>query len=369
MADQEIQKFAEVLIEHSTEIQEGENVYLIAESLDSLPLFEEIRRQIIEKGAFPHEHLLYDSQVGSEGMDYDWMKHASEKQLNTVSEAKRKEMQEMDAYIRIGGPDNTQELTGIDSEKISVRKNATREIFYERDEKKWVTTRWPTDGLAQSSNMSTQELREYIFNAVTQVNLRKLRKRNEKIKKRFDKASEVRIKSKDTDLSFSIESRNGINCYGKRNVPDGEVFYAPEKKTVEGHINFSFPGVSNGNVVKGIKLEFENGKISDFSSETNERFLEDMINTDEGSRYIGEFGIGTNREMTRYIGNSLLDEKIFGTVHFAVGRAYRRSMPDGLEGNDSGIHWDLVKDLRNSGKIILDDETVFEAGEWLINSL
>ncbi|MFB6115980.1 MAG: aminopeptidase [Candidatus Nanosalina sp.] len=367
MTDSEVEEFARILVEHSTEIKEGDNVYLIAESLDSLPLFEELRRQIIRKGAFPHEHLLYDSQVGSEGMDYDWMKYASEKQLETVSEAKKKEMQEMDAYIRVGGPDNTQELAGIDSKKISLRKNSTREIFYERDEKKWVTTRWPTDGLAQSSDMSTQELREYILNAVTNVNWKKLKKRNQKIKKKFDSGSKVRITGKKTDITFSIESRKGVNCYGKRNVPDGEVFYAPVKNTVNGQIKFTFPGISNGNKVKDIELEFENGKVIKYHSETNKNFLENMINTDRGSKYIGEFGIGTNREMGQYIGNSLLDEKIFGTVHLALGRAYKRSMPDGKKGNDSGIHWDLVKDLREKGKLILDGETVFEDGDWCLN--
>jgi len=364
VADAKIQEFARVLVERSADIQEGDNVYLIAKSLDSLELFEEVRKQIIRKGGYPHEHLLYDSQVGSEGMDYQWMNNASMEQLKTVSEAKMKEMELMDAYIRIGGADNTQELSSIDPEKIKTRKDSTRDIFYERDEKKWVTTRWPTDGLAQSSNMSTQDLRDYIFDAVTEINWKKLDKRNRKIKERFDKASKVGIKSENTDISFSIEEREGVNCNGKRNIPDGEVYYAPVKNSVEGEIRFDFPGVESGNQVKDIQLRFEDGKVVEHSSSTNQEFLKEMLDTDEGARYIGEFGIGTNKEMDKYVGNSLLDEKMHGTIHLALGRAYRRSLKEDDERNESGLHWDLVKDLRDSGKIILDGETVFEQGSW-----
>lgn len=365
MTNQKIKEFARILVERSTDIEKGENVYLIAKSLDSLPLFEEVRRQIIKKGGFPYEHLLYDSQVGSEGMDYDWIKHASEDQLESLSSVKMHEMRNMDAYIRIGGADNTKELSGLDNTKVSTRQEATKEIFYERDKKKWVTTRWPTDGLAQSSGMPTQELRDYIFDAVTDADYEEIRSRNSEIKERFDKASEVRIKSERTDLKLSIEGRKGVNCHGLRNLPDGEVFYAPVKESVNGEIKFSFPGVSSGNQVKGILLKFRDGKIVDYSAESNEKFLEDMIETDEGSKYVGELGLGTNPQMDRFVGNALLDEKIFGTVHLALGRAYERSLPDGKKGNDSGIHWDLVEDLRDGGKIFLDGEVVQEDGEWV----
>lgn len=364
MTDKRIEEFARVLVEHSTGIEEGDYVYLLAKSLQSLPLFEEVRRQIIQKGAYPHENLLYDSQVGSEGMDYDWIKHASKEQLEHVSKAKMQEMEKMDAYIRIGGSDNTQELSGLDSSKISTRQEATKEIFYERDEKRWVTTRWPTDGLAQSSDLPTQDLRKYIFDAVTEVDYADLRRKNKKIKKRLDKASEIRILSEGTDLTLSIEGRKGVNCHGIRNMPDGEVFYAPRKNSAEGEVSFSFPGVEGGNTVRGIWLKFKDGKVVDFSAESNEEFLESMLDTDGGSRFLGELGIGNNPAMDRYIGNALLDEKIHGTVHLALGRAYRRSVPEGEERNESGIHWDLVEDLRDGGELLADGEVIQKDGEW-----
>lgn len=365
MTDTKIREFAKVLVEKSAEIEEGDNVYLIAKSLDSLPLFEEVRRQIIKKGAHPHEHLLYDSQIGSEGMDYDLIKYASEEQLRNVSDAKMQEMKNMDAYIRIGGNDNTKELLGLESGKISKRKKATEKILSERLKKKWVTTRWPTDGMAQSADMSTQNFRKFVFDSITEIDWDELEAKNAKIKEKFDQSSEVRIVAENTDLRFSIEGRKGEPCNGTHNIPDGEVFYAPRKYSVEGEIKFSFPGVENGTEVEGIWLKFEDGKVVDCSAEKNEKFLEDMLDTDEGAKYIGEFGIGTNRQIQTHTGNTLFDEKIGGTVHLALGRAYERSVPDGEERNTSGIHWDIVQDLRDNGKILLDGEVVQENGEWV----
>jgi len=282
-----------------------------------------------------------------------------------MSDAKMKEMEEMDAYIRIGGNDNTKELSDIDAGNISRRKKATKEILNERLEKKWVTTRWPTDGLAQSADMSTQEFREFVFDAVTEVDWEELEERNSKIKERFDSAEKVRIVAEATDLEFSIAGREGEASNGNHNIPDGEVFYAPEKYSVNGEIKFSFPGVENGTEVDGIWLKFEDGEVVDHSAEKNEEFLEKMLETDNGARYLGEFGIGTNRQIQRHVKNTLFDEKIGGTVHFALGRAYERTVPEGEERNDSGIHWDIVQDLRYGGRIFLDGELVQKNGEWV----
>ncbi len=366
--DPRIKEFARILVERGAEVKKGDNVYLLAKSIESLPLFKEVRRQIIKKGGFPHEHLLYDSQMGTGGADYDWMKHASEEQLETVSEAKMKEIEEMDAYIRLGGSGNTQELANINPEKISKRKKATEELMSKRLEKKWVATRYPTSSMAQNAGMSTQEFEEFVFEAVTRTDWDELEEKNETVKDVFDSAEEVRIKSDDTDLRFSIEGRKGVSSVGKRNMPDGEVFYAPLKESVEGEVKFTYPSMSSGNEVNGIWLKFENGKVVDFSAEKNEEFLEKMLNTDEGARYLGEFGIGTNRQITRNVKDTLFDEKIGGSIHLALGRAYEMCIPEGEEEkrNQSGIHWDIVKDFRppHGGKIIVDGETVQEDGEW-----
>lgn len=361
-------EFAEVLVEHSAKIEEGDNVYLLVKSLEALPLFEEVRRQVIKKGAFPHEHVLYDSQVGSSALDYDWIKNASEEQLEQMSEAKMNEMKEMDAYIRIGGEKNTKELANLDPEKISKWRKTTEELLEERLGKKWVATRYPTNSMAQEAGMSTEKFEDFVVDAVTELDWEELEEKNAEIKKVFDGAEEVRIVGEGTDLTLSLKNREGIPDNGGHNVPSGEVFYAPIKDSLEGKVNFSYPGIEGGNEVAGIELVFEDGRIVDYSAEKNEEFLEKMIETDEGSRYIGELGIGTNRQITEYIKNTLFDEKIGGTVHLAIGRAYGECVPEGAKPNESGVHWDLVKDLRSKdggGKIIVDGEIVQKNGEWI----
>lgn len=363
-----LEEFAEVLVEHSARVEEGDNVYLLVKSLEALPLFEEVRRQVIKKGAFPHEHVLYDSQFGGSALDYDWIKHASDDQLEQMSDAKLKEIKEMDAYIRIGGEKNTKEMADLDPEKISKWGKTTEKLLEERLKTKWVATRYPTSAMAQEAGMSTEVFEEFVVDAVTEIDWEELEKKNEEIKQVFDNAEEVRIVGEGTDITLSLENREGVPDNGLHNVPSGEVFYAPVKESLEGKIKFSYPGIQGGNEVAGIELVFENGKIVDYSAEKGEEFLQKMIETDEGSRYIGELGIGTNRQIDRYIKNTLFDEKIGGTIHLAIGRAYDKCVPEEEEANESGVHWDLVKDLRpggGGGKIFVDGELVQEDGEWV----
>ena len=364
MVSQRIQDFAEVLVERAAEIDEGDNVYLLSKSVESKELFDEVRRQIIQKGAYPHEQFVYDSQISSEGLDYDWVKHGSMEQMKNMSEAKLQEMQKMDAYIRIGGGDNEKELAGLDSEKISARKEATQDILTERLDKRWVTTRYPTDAMAQEAGMPTQEFRDFVIEAVTEVDWEALEEKNAEIKEVFDGAEEVRIEAEDTELKLSLEGREGICDNGDHNIPAGEVFYAPIKESLEGHIKFTYPGIASGNEVSGIYLEFEDGKVVNYSAEKNEEYLEEMLDTDEGAKRVGELGIGTNRQITDHIKNTLFDEKIGGTIHLALGRAYEECAPEEVR-NQSGIHWDIVKELRNGGKIFVDGELVQENGEWV----
>lgn len=364
MTSQRIQDFAKVLVERAAEIEEGENVYLLSKSVESKELFDEVRRQIIQKGAYPHEHFVYDSQISSEGLDYDWVKHGSMEQMKNMSEAKLQEMQKMDTYIRIGGGDNEKELAGLHSEKISARKEATQDILTERLDKRWVTTRYPTDAMAQEAGMPTQEFRDFVIEAVTEVDWEALEEKNAEIKEVFDGAEEVRIEADDTELTLSLEGREGVCDNGDHNIPAGEVFYAPIKESLEGHIKFTYPGIASGNEVSGIYLEFENGKVVDYSAEKNKEYLEKMLDTDEGAKRVGELGIGTNRQITDHIKNTLFDEKIGGTIHLALGRAYEECAPEDVR-NQSGIHWDIVKELRNGGKIFVDGELVQENGEWV----
>jgi aminopeptidase len=362
-----VSRFADILVNYSAQVEEDDYVYLTCSSLDSLPLYKAVRKEVIKQGGFPHEHLLHDSQIGAGGMDYTWMKHASRKQLKTQSEAKKKEIEEMDAYIRIGGGDNNQQLSNIDTEKSSIRKKATKEIMTERLKKDWVVTCYPTDSLAQSAGMATEEFKEFVFDSVVELDFEELKEKNEKVKEVFDDTQEVQILGEDTDLTMSLRDRDGIPDNGECNIPCGEVFYAPRRESLEGHIKFTYPAVRGGNEVKGVYLEFEGGEVVNFSAEENEEFLEKMLNTDEGAKRVGELGLGTNRMIDEYVKSTLFDEKIGGTIHLALGRAYEECVVDESVRNDSGIHWDIVKDLREragGGKILADREVVQQDGEW-----
>lgn len=367
MTDPKIVEFAEVIVDRAANIEEGDNVYLMASSLEALDLFEEIRRQVIKKGAYPFEHLKYDATSG-ERMDYDWLKHASDEQLEHLSEVKMNEMENMDAVIKIKGLDNQKELSDIEASRISKWRGTTRDVLNERVKKKWVLAAYPTDGLAQQSGMSTQEFRDFAIDAVVDVDWDDLEEKNEEIKEVFDGAEEVQIVGENTDITLSLEGREGICANGNHNLPDGEVFYAPKKYSLNGKIEFSYPVSAEGNEISGIELVFEDGKVIEFSAEKNEEFLEEMLETDEGARYVGELGIGTNRSIEKYIQYTLFDEKIGGTIHMALGKAYEECVPEGEERNTSSIHWDIVKDLRpraGGGKIIVDGETVQDGGEWV----
>ncbi|WP_414838004.1 aminopeptidase [Candidatus Nanosalina sp. VS9-1] len=367
MVEERIKEFAEVIVEKAAEVEKGDNVSIMAKSLQALPLFKEVRRQVIDKGAFPYEHLLYDTMSG-EMKDYYWMKNASDEQMNEFSEARMEEMENMDAVIKIKGLDNFQELSSIDADRISRWRSTTRDIINERVRTKWVLAAYPTDGLAQQSEMSTEEFEDFAIDAVVKTDWEDLERKNQEIKEIFDAGDTVRIVDDTTDIEISIEGREGVTADGNHNLPDGEVFYAPVKDSLEGHIEFSYPVTAEGNEIKGIRLEFKEGRIVDFSADQNEEFLKEMINTDDGSKYIGELGIGTNRQIDRYIKYTLFDEKIGGTIHMAIGRAYEDCMPEGEEPNESSIHWDIVKDLREragGGKIFVDGELVQENGEWV----
>jgi len=368
--DSRLKKYAKTIVERTAEVEKGDDVYIVAKSLQALPLFEEVRRQIIEKGGYPHEKLLYDSQSGSI-KDNDWMKNASKEQLERTSDAELEFMSKMDSFISIKGLDNQKELSSLSPEKISKWGESTKPIQEQRLKKKWGLCAYPTDGLAQQSGMSTQKFEKFVLDAVNKTDWEELEEKNRQIKQLFDAADEIRIKDEDTDLRFRLGERKGVSSIGKRNMPDGEVFYAPITQSFEGKISFSYPVTAHGNEISGIKLVFKDGELTEYTADKNQEFLEKMIETDEGSKYIGEFGIGTNRQIDQYIGYTLFDEKIGGTIHLALGRAYEMCVPedDSYGRNESSVHWDIVKDLRErsgGGKIIADGKVVQEDGEWKI---
>jgi len=358
MVDARISKMAEIVVNHSAFVKKGEKVMLEG-SVEAAPLIKEVYRLIIKKGAYPIVN------VGLPGMSYIYFKNASKEQLKKFPELAMYEVKQCKKYIGIGAPVNTRELSNVDPKKIAFRRKITHPISdYICNEKKKINrviTAFPTQAQAQDSEMSMEEFEDFFYGATNQ-DWDKLSKRFKQIRDRLNKAKEIRIIGEDTDIKLRVYKKSFFMDDGKENLPGGEIFCAPEKYSVEGHIRFTYPAIENGVEVTNIFAEFKKGKCIKATADKNEKFLNTMLDMDKGSRYIGELGIGMNPKITKFTKRLLFDEKITGTIHLAFGMAYKECGAP----NKSALHWDIVKDLRKNGKIIADGKVVQKNGKWLI---
>ncbi len=354
MTDPRIKEVARILVEYSNEIKKGDKVGIDA-PIEAIPLVKEIYKLCLQKGAYPKTSL------GIPGLTKIYYDNVSQEQLEHFPDLKMYETKYTDAFFSIGGPSNTRELTNVDPKKIAFRSKITNPISEEVLKKRWVIFYYPTNAQAQEADMSLEEFEDFVYSATIQ-DWKKIAKDQDKLKKILDKGKEVRIVGKNTDIKFSIEGREAVKGDGKNNMPCGEVFIAPKEKTTEGHIEFSFPAIRAGREVDGIKLKFKEGKVIEASAVKGEKYLKECLEMDTGAKYLGEFGIGFNKNIKEFVKNILFDEKILGTIHLALGRAYK----EGGGTNESALHWDMIKDLRQDGKIIVDGKTIQENGKFLI---
>jgi aminopeptidase len=274
-------------------------------------------------------------------------------------------METSDALIVIAAPENTRDAASVDAERTAAFQGAYRPAMERvfRHEVPWVGCQFPTPALAQEAGMGTREFADFLYGACL-LDWEAERERMQRYADRFDAADEVRIVGADTDLRLSLAGRSMKVDAGGANIPGGEFFGCPVEDSAEGVISFTeFPAVYGGRELTGIRLRFEGGCVVHASAETNEAYLIETLDSDEGARRIGELGIGCNPGITRYMRNTLFDEKIDGTVHLALGNG----MPDLGGENESRIHWDIVKDLRLPGtRIELDGEVVQRDGAWAL---
>ncbi|MBN1157651.1 aminopeptidase [Candidatus Woesearchaeota archaeon] len=356
MDQKKIKKLAWILVNHSTKVRPGDSV-IIQGFIQAKPLLREVYREVLRKGAYPR------LKVSFEDFAYDYYELASDRQLKHLSKIDLYEIDHVDVVIAIGGNLNSRYLSGIDSRKFSLRNKSLEPLFNKRvDNTRWVATRFPATGLAQNAGMSIQQYSGFLFRATNKDWNREKRKQM-KIKNLFDRARKVRIVGRETDITIDISNRKGILCYGQFNMPDGEVFYSPNERKTEGHILFNYPAIYNGHEVENVKLWFKKGKVVKFTCSSNRKFFQQMIDTDDGARYLGELGIGMNDQIRNFTKDVLLDEKMGGTIHLALGRAYKENGGT----NKSAIHWDIVKDLRKKhggGEIYVDGRLVNKDGEW-----
>ncbi len=366
MMDKRLEKLATILVRYSLEVKKND-LFRITGSHLAAPLIREVYKQAVMIGAHPFTH------IGIDGLAEIYYKHSSEEQLRYVSPLSKPEIEQIDASLSIISPENTRNMTNIDPKKQAISSVAHEKIdriFLERAAKKdlrWCVTQYPTQSSAQDAEMSLAEYEDFVFNAahVHAKNPIKywgdVHRQQEKIRRLLCMKKNLHVIAKDTDISVSVAGRTWINCSGKENFPDGEVFTGPIENSAEGYISFSFPGSYSGREVNDIQLWFKKGAVVKATASKGESFLHAMLAMDPGAKRLGEFAFGTNYGVKRYTKNTLFDEKIGGTIHLAVGAGF----PETKSKNKSSLHWDMVCDLRKNGEVYADNELIFKNGRFL----
>ena len=361
MADPRVERYAKLLVERCLDVQPGWQVVVVASAL-ARPLLEEVVRAIGRRGAIPVVQMSFGG-MDSWPFETIWAETAPPELIAERSPIRVVIEDECQAWLRIGAPENTREGADLDAELQDAIATGAHPLVSRRLalDIPWVTCRYPTPAMAQDAGMSLKAFEDFLFGAVL-LDWDAEGQKMQRIKDRFDPAEEVRIVGHETDLRFSIAGREGEIDDGHLNMPGGEVFYCPVEDSTEGLVTFSeFPAVRAPDVVDGVRMRYENGRVVEASATSNEDVLLQALDIDEGARVLGEFGIGCNPGIRRHMKNTLFDEKMYGTIHLAVGAG----IPIAGGKNQSATHWDMVKDLRNGGRIELDGEIVQENGEWL----
>lgn len=347
-------KLAEILVNYSTKVKKGDTVEVSGQP-STMPLFKEIVKLCYQKGVF------VVSRLHDEELAFLKLKYASDEALKTPSKFALFDAKNIDVFISLDGNLNTRALSNIDPGRIQMSRKANIKAQKIIVDKRWVICAFPSTGLAQDAHMSLEEYEDFVFGACLQ-DWDKMNKQCKKLGDLMKKAEKIRIVGEGTDLTVGIKgcppNTTIEGKQGKNNMPDGEVFTSPQRHRTEGHIYFPWPS-TKAKEVKDVRLEFKKGKVVKVSSSQNEDYLQEVLKTDKLSNSLGEVAIGMNYGIKNYTNNILFDEKIGGTIHVALGAGYKE-----VGGNpNSAVHWDFVKDLRDSGEVWFDDKVVLKNGK------
>jgi aminopeptidase len=350
LTDLRLQKVAQILVDHSTQVGNGDKVAITA-STAAEPLVKALYNQILERGGYPH--VLFDF----EGQDEVYFGKADDHQLDFVPLFHKMAFEEFDVLIKIRADTNTRALASIDPIRQARRQKAMFSLIQSQLRRgadkslRWMSTLFPTNAYAMEADMGFEDYKDFVFRAMHAddetpdpvTHWQGVKSEQQRIIDRIQGHDRVEIKGPNVDLSLSIKGRTFNNACGVHNMPDGEIYTGPVEDSANGWVHYTYPAMLQGRIVDGIKLEFDQGKVVNASATENEQYLLKMIDTDAGSRYIGEFAIGTNFEIDRFTKSILFDEKIGGTFHMALGAGY----PETGSQNKSDIHWDMICDLRH----------------------
>ena len=358
-----VKKVAKYLIKKSVRLQKGENLLIDIININSMPLVYALIDEAREKEANVYTNIVDKKLLAKQ------LKNTNIDEIKTWADYDEYRMKKMDAYIGITSLTNKYDMKNVSSDLLNMyAAEYTYKVHLKErvDNTKWCILNYPTELLAESSEMDDDEFFEFWGKANTmefESSLEDLKKLEELL----NNTDRVRIIGKDTDLTFSIKDIPAVSCTGTHNLPDGEIFTAPVRDSVNGHIKYNTKTMYNGVEFENIFFRFEDGRIVEAYSDINNDKLEDILNIDEGARHIGEFAIGLNKEITRPIQNTLYDEKIAGSFHFTPGATYFETD----NGNESKIHWDIVylEKEDDESKMYFDDVLIREKGQFVIDEL
>ena len=362
MRDPRTQKLAHLIVHHSTKLQAGEAILIEAFDLRHglvLDLVEEVQKV----GGVPIVALRDNAVLRAQ------LLNATEKQLELQGAIELHQMKQVQAYVGIRASDNVSELADVPSDKMALYQKLVAQpvhLNYRVNNTRWVVLRYPNAGMAQLANTSTEKFEDFYFD-VCNVDYKLMQKAIVPLRERMLRTDRVHIKSPGTDLRFSIKDVGVVSCHGERNIPDGECFTAPVRDSVEGTIAYNTPSVYLGTTYDKLVFTFEKGRIVKATGNPQDK-LNQLLDTDEGARYIGEFSLGFNPHILKPMKDTLFDEKIAGSLHFTPGQCYETTE----NGNRSKVHWDLVLIQRpdyGGGEIWFDDELIRKDGRFVVKDL
>lgn len=368
MTDKRIEKYARILVDYSTRVKAGDKVAIITGTAAEA-LVQVLYGLILDRGGFPHVLLDFADQ------DEIYFAHARDEHLDYLSPFHRIAFEEFDVLLKVRAETNTRALTTVDPLRQVRRNKALAPLLGAQLKRgavgdlRWMSTLFPTRAYAMEADMGFAEYQDFAFGAChvdDQTDDPVAFWENVKVEQqsyieRLEGHDQVKLRGPDVDLSLSIKGRKFVNCCGYSNMPDGEIFTGPVESSLNGWVRFSYPAVYQGRVVEGVELTFKDGRVIEASARNNQPLLLQMIDSDAGSRYVGEFAIGCNYQIRRFSKNILFDEKIGGSFHMALGAGY----PETGSTNKSVIHWDMICDLRQDSEILVDNEVIYKNGQFV----
>jgi aminopeptidase len=369
LTDIRAKKFAQILVDYSTQVKPGDRVAITATTAAE-PAVQAIFELVLARGAYPHP--LLELPLQREAL----LTYGSEEQLNYVPLFHKLAFEEFDVLIKLRSDTNTRELSNVDSARFAhyqkmqavlidtqMQRGADRSL-------RWMSTLYPTISYAMEAEMGWAEYQDFFYRACHAdentpdpvAYWQNIKNEQDRVVKWIEGHDQVTVRGPNVDITLSIKERKFINACGTHNMPDGEVYTGPVEDSANGWVRYSYPAVYQGHIVEGVELNFENGKVTKATAEKNEAFLNEMLSLDPGAKYLGEFAIGLNFDIDRFTRSILFDEKIGGSFHMALGAGY----PETGSVNKSQIHWDMICDLRQDSEIKVDGELMYRNGEFVI---